>query len=138
MLVFEHVTPADVRLPILPVLNECVEAMYTEEVSQHVDVPPPHITKEHFEVEKFVPHECTFENRFSPQILDDVPVPQSFEEFTEVADFVPLECAYENRCGPQILFDVPVPQIWEQFSDDFFNKMMMCLFHRMPPTHQLL
>ena len=73
--------------------------MYTEEISQHVDVPAPHISKEHFEVEKLVPHECAFENRCSPQVLDDVPVLQSFEEFTEVE-----RLSYLNvRLGTSIL-----------------------------------
>ena len=30
------------------------------------------------------------------------------------------------------------PRFWNNFPRKFFNKMMMCLFHRMPPTHQLL
>ena len=102
--------PSDVRMPILPVLNECVKMMYTQEISQHVDVPSPHISKEHFEVEKLVPHECAFENSFSPQVLDDVQVLQSFEEFTEVERLVPPECASGNKYFPQIFVDVPVPQ----------------------------
>ena len=100
--VLEHETPADVRLPILPVLNECVEARYTEEVSQHVDVPAPHFTKEHFEVEKFVPRERAFENRFSPQILDEMK--------WQISSHLNVRL----RTG------------------------MMCLYHRMPLTHQLL
>ena len=128
----------DVRLAILPVLNECVEVTFTEEISQHVDAPAPQVSKEHFKVERLVPHECASENKCCPQIFVDAPVHQNFEEFAEVADFVLPECAFENRFSPQILFGVPVPQILGQFSDDFFNKMMMCLFHRMPSTHQLL
>ena len=85
------------RLPILPVLNECIEVLKTEEISQHVDVPALHISKEHFEVVKFVPHECAFENKFSPQILDDVPAIQSCEEFTEVERLVPPECASGHK-----------------------------------------
>ena len=64
-------------------MKQCVEVMYTGEISQHIDVLAPQISKEHFEVERIVPHECASAHKYSPQILVDVPVPQRFEVLAE-------------------------------------------------------